>query len=61
MVRIITGTLVEVGLGQRTEDSVAEAILSRDRAKAGHTAPPQGLYLYKVFYEESEMELNYED
>ena len=57
MVRIITGTLVEVGLGQRTEDSVAETIASRDRAKAGHTAPPQGLYLAKVFYDENEMKL----
>ena len=56
MVRIITGTLVEVGLGQRTEDSVADAIASRNRATAGHTAPPQGLYLAKVFYEEEEME-----
>ena len=57
MVRIITGTLVEVGLGQRTEDSVAETIASMDRANAGHTAPPQGLYLYKVFYDEKEMTL----
>ena len=52
MVRIITGTLVEVGLGQRTEESVAETIRSGQRAQAGHTAPPQGLYLAKVFYDD---------
>ncbi|MBQ9911488.1 MAG: tRNA pseudouridine(38-40) synthase TruA [Firmicutes bacterium] len=50
MVRIIVGTLVEVGLGKRTPESVAETVASADRSKAGHTAPPQGLYLYEVFY-----------
>ncbi len=50
MVRIITGTLVEAGLGKRSEDSISDTITSRDRSKAGHTAPPQGLYLDEVFY-----------
>ncbi len=52
MVRIITGTLVEVGLGKRTPESVEETIESKDRGKAGHTAPPGGLYLDEVFFDE---------
>ena len=55
MVRIITGTLVEVGLGKRTPDSVADTISSADRQKAGHTAPPQGLYLKKIYYDVEEV------
>lgn len=50
MVRIITGTLVEVGYGKRDAFSVSETISSLDRRTAGHTAPPQGLYLKEVFY-----------
>ena len=52
MVRIITGTLVEAGKGRRSPESVREAIESKDRSKAGHTAPPQGLYLAEIFYGE---------
>ena len=51
MVRIITGTLVEAGAGKRTADSVREAIESRDRSRAGFTAPPQGLYLKEIYFE----------
>ena len=50
MVRIITGTLVEAGLGNRTPESVKEVIDSKDRTRAGLTAPPQGLYLAEVYY-----------
>ena len=50
MVRIITGTLLEAGLGTRAPESVAEAIEKGDRARAGLTAPPQGLYLAEVYY-----------
>ena len=50
MVRIIVGTLVEVGLGKRSSESMADIIASCDRQKAGHTAPPQGLYLDEVFF-----------
>lgn len=49
MVRIITGTLVEVGLGKREPEELSGIIESRDRARAGHTAPPQGLCLMRVF------------
>ena len=55
MVRIITGTLVEVGLGKRSPESVKETIESLDRQKAGHTAPPQGLYLKEVYYDKKEV------
>ena len=50
MVRIIVGTLVEVGLGKRSPESMADIIASCDRQKAAHTAPPQGLYLDEVFF-----------
>ena len=50
MVRIIVGTLVDIGIGKIDKDSIEEIINSKSRNKAGHTAPPQGLYLSKVFY-----------
>ena len=49
MVRIITGTLVETGLGKREPLDMKKTIESGDRAEAGHTAPPQGLCLMKVY------------
>lgn len=50
MVRIIAGTLVEVGLGRREISVVEEAITKADRALAGPTAPPEGLTLIKIGY-----------
>ncbi|MEH7349237.1 tRNA pseudouridine(38-40) synthase TruA [Gottfriedia acidiceleris] len=50
MVRIIVGTLIEVGQGKRDVKSVKNALLARDRAKAGKTSPPNGLFLWKVDY-----------
>jgi tRNA pseudouridine38-40 synthase len=50
MVRNITGTLVDVGVGKRTPDSIGPLLLTGDRALAGPTAPPQGLCLEEVFY-----------
>ncbi len=50
MVRIMTGTLIEVGNGTRTADSVTEILESKDRSKAGYTAPPEGLMLKQVDY-----------
>lgn len=51
MVRNIVGTLVEVGLGRREAGSIAALVASRDRTRAGPTAPPQGLCLEQVFYD----------
>ena len=52
MVRIISGTLVEVGLHRMDAADIERIIESKNRKNAGHTAPAQGLYLDKVFYEE---------
>jgi tRNA pseudouridine38-40 synthase len=49
MVRIITGTLLEVGMGLRTPESIP-ALFGGQRADAGPMAPPQGLCLMEVFY-----------
>jgi len=49
MVRIIVGTVVEVGAGRRAEGSLARAIASGERGDLGLTAPPQGLCLERVF------------
>jgi tRNA pseudouridine38-40 synthase len=51
MVRAIVGTLVAVGSGDLGADSVGEILASRDRGRAGATAPPQGLCLVAVCYE----------
>jgi len=50
MVRSITGTLVQVGIGRWPESKVREALLAEDRRQAGPTAPPQGLFLLRVRY-----------
>ena len=51
MVRIISGTLVDVGLRKIEPESISKIIKDKDRSKAGKTLPPQGLYLVKVNYE----------
>ncbi len=50
MVRIITGTLVEIGLGLRAPEDVAAIIESKNRSRAGRTAPPGGLYLKEIYF-----------
>ncbi len=50
MVRNMVGTLVEVGAGKRTPQSIAEILLRKDRKCAGQAAPAQGLFLVKVLY-----------
>ena len=50
MVRIISGTLIEVGIGKILPEEIPEIIKSGDRERAGKTLPPQGLYLVKVEY-----------
>lgn len=51
MVRILVGTLSEVGTGSRPAGQVAEILALKDRTKAGITAPPQGLELMEVRYD----------
>lgn len=51
MVRIMVGTLVEVGLGKRRPQEIADMLTDSCRAQAGVTAPSQGLCLMEVFYE----------
>ncbi len=50
MVRIISGTLVDVGIGKISPDSIPQIIEEKDRTKAGKTLPPQGLFLVRVEY-----------
>ena len=50
MVRIISGTLVDVGTGKILPEQIPGIIESKDRTRAGKTLPPQGLYLVKVEY-----------
>lgn len=54
MVRILVGTLLEVGTGRRAADSMLQLLEDQDRTKAGKTAPGHGLYLWKVFYDEED-------
>ena len=51
MVRIMVGTLLDVGTGKIKPEDVKDIILSKDRTKAGKTVPAQGLYLVEVYYE----------
>jgi tRNA pseudouridine38-40 synthase len=51
MVRNIVGTLLEVGLGQRAPEDVQGILEGKDRTQAGPTAPPEGLYLVRIWYD----------
>ena len=50
MVRIIAGTLVSVGRGFLSWEDIPQIILSKERGRAGITAPPEGLMLYDIEY-----------
>lgn len=52
MVRIMTGTLIEVGLGKREAASMSQILAAQSRQAAGMMAPPEGLFLKCVEYEE---------
>jgi len=56
MVRIIAGTLIQVGEGKRAPDDIPVILEARDRAMAGPTAVPQGLSLWEVVYEHLQKE-----
>lgn len=51
MVRILMGTLLEVGEGKRKPSDMAEILAAKNREAAGFTAPSRGLMLERVFYE----------
>ena len=51
MVRIIAGTLAEVGTGAIQPNEMQEIIAAKNRGTAGPTAPPQGLYLREVYFD----------
>lgn len=51
MVRIMTGTLVEVGLGKIKPEEIPMIIEAKNRQNAGMTAPPMGLFLCEVIYD----------
>ena len=51
MVRIIAGTLVEVGGGKIEPEKIPEIIANKKRENAGKTLPPNGLYLLRVMYD----------
>ena len=50
MVRILTGTLLEIGMGKRELESIGKVFQKNDRNLAGFTAPARGLMLVEVFY-----------
>lgn len=54
MVRIMAGTLLEIGQGKRRPEEIADIMRSEDRGRAGKTAPACGLYLERVFYDKGE-------
>ncbi|MBB5325754.1 tRNA pseudouridine38-40 synthase [Anoxybacillus tepidamans] len=51
MVRILVGTMLEIGQGKRKWDCIPSILEGKDRRLAGKTAPPHGLYLWKVAYD----------
>ena len=51
MVRILVGTLLEVGMGKRNPDSMPDLLEAKDRSKAGYLVPPHGLRLEAVYYD----------
>ncbi|MCD6365178.1 MAG: tRNA pseudouridine(38-40) synthase TruA [Planctomycetes bacterium] len=55
MVRIITGTLMEVGRGRFTPEQVGYVLASRNRSDAGPTAPPDGLSMVCVHYNAADL------
>lgn len=54
MVRILVGTLVDIGRGRMPYDEVPAILAAKDRTRAGVTAPAQGLTLFEVFYPEND-------
>ncbi|NLJ58922.1 MAG: tRNA pseudouridine(38-40) synthase TruA [Tissierellia bacterium] len=51
MVRIIAGTIIDIGRGLKDISSIDEVLIEKDRSLLGRTAPPEGLFLMNVNYE----------
>ena len=51
MVRIITGTLIEIGQGKKSPADINNIFAAKSRAAAGYTVSPQGLFLDEVMFE----------
>lgn len=54
MVRILTGTLLEAGIGERRPETATEILEGRERRKAGFLAPARGLFLKEVYYKKGD-------
>ena len=52
MIRIMVGTMIQVGEGRKLPNDIKHILSMKDRRLAGHTAKPQGLYLHRVEYPE---------
>jgi tRNA pseudouridine38-40 synthase len=52
------GTLVDVGLGKTTKEEFENIILSKNRSKAGVSAPAKALFLHQIIYPSSILELD---
>ncbi|CAH0347543.1 tRNA pseudouridine(38-40) synthase TruA [Bacillus sp. CECT 9360] len=50
MVRILVGTLLDIGTGKKKPEDITEILQKKNRSFAGKTVPGQGLYLWEVFY-----------
>jgi tRNA pseudouridine38-40 synthase len=50
MVRVMVGTLVEIGMGKRPAGDIGRLLVEGDRCQAGRTAPSRGLCLMEVWY-----------
>lgn len=50
-VRIMSGTLIDVSMGKIPENRITRILNAKDRQMAGHTAPPQGLFLEKMYFD----------
>jgi len=56
MIRILSGLLVDIGMGRKLERDVPNIILSKNRSLVKHTAPAEGLYLNEVYYKKEDVE-----